>query len=288
MAVRRVAGVFLVSAPRGIVVLAALFGALVAPVRADHGRAPASHLDPAVLAIDEAKHLGAPLPPDVPLIGEDGQRFALGALFGKPLLLLLSYYGCDGSCPVMNRLLAETIGGVKRFRAGEHFRVLTLSFDAKDDLHALQQFARALAIAPETRSGWHFALAANRDAIERVASAAGYRYSWSVPDRVFVHPAVLIVLSSEGRIARYLPATSIGPRDIELALIEADWNRAARSGRVLDLLAGACFSYSYKDGRYVLNVPLFAAAGSVTLGAVLLILSFSVFGGLARKKENHA
>lgn len=276
------------SAARHLALLAALVAAFGSPARAEHGRTPPSHLDPALLAIDEAKHLGAPLGGDLALIGEDGRRFALGELFGKPLLLLLSYYSCDGACPAMNRVLAEAIAGVKRFRSGEEFRVLTLSFDAKDDLGALRHFVDTLGVAPAARAGWRFALAADRADIKRITEAVGYRYFWSVRDRVFVHPAVLIVLSPEGRVARYLPAASIGPRDIELAMIESDWNRAAGSARMLDILAGACFSYSYKDGRYVLNAPLFIAAGSLTLGAVLLILSFSVFGRFRKKERDSA
>jgi protein SCO1/2 len=256
------------------------------PAHAQHGHAPSpSHIDPALLAIDEAKYLGAPLPGDVELIAEDGRRLALGELFGKPLLLVLSYYGCDGSCPVMNRALAEAIARVQRFRPERDYRVLTLSFDAKDDLSALRQFASSLPIPPEARYGWYFTLAASRSAIERVTEAAGYRFFWSVRDRIFVHPAAIVVLSPAGRIARYLPAASIEARDVELALIEADWERVTQSARVLDLLAGACFSYSYKDGRYVLNIPLFVAAGSVTLGAALVILSFSWFGRLRRRSH---
>lgn len=266
---------------------ALLLGAATS-ARGHNVRAPVSQPDPALFALDEAKHLGAPLPADAELVGEDGRRFRLGELFGKPLLLLLSYYDCDGSCPATHRVLAEALGGAKRMRAGSHYRVLTLSFDAKDDLAALRRFEQALGLVPELRAGWRFALGADRRAIENIASAAGFRYRWSVQDRVFVHPALLVVLTPEGRIARYLPAASIRPRDVELAIIEADWNRIAQSGRVLDLLAGACFSYSYKDGRYVLNVPLFAAAGSVTLGASLLILSFSVFGRRRKKERNGA
>lgn len=253
-----------------------------------HGRTPPSQLDLARIAIEESRHLGAPLAPDIPLLAEDGRRFALGELYGKPLLLLLSYYGCEGACPTANRTLAEAIGAVRRFRPGEDFRVLTLSFDAKDDLSALRRFAASLEIPHAARRGWRFALAAERTAIERVTQTVGFRYFWSVEERVFVHPAVLIVISPAGRVARYLPAASIGSRDVELALIEADWNRVTSSGRVLDLLQGVCYSYSFKDGRYVLNLPLFAAAGSLTLGAVLLILSFSVFGRFRKKEQGGA
>jgi protein SCO1/2 len=262
--------------------------ALAGAARAEYGRVPDSHVDVSLLAIDEAKHLGVPLGADLALLDEDGGRFALGELFGRPVLLLLSYYGCDGACPTVNRRLAEAIAGVKRFRPGEDFRVLTLSFDRKDKPAAARHFVRTLGIGDDARRGWRFALFADGADIKRVAESVGYRYFWSVRDRAFMHPNVLIVLSPEGRVARYLPAGTIGPRDIELAMIESDWNRMTGASRVLDLLAGVCFSYSYKDGRYVLNAPLFIAAGSLTLGLAAVIVSFSVFRRSRRREAQSA
>jgi protein SCO1/2 len=256
--------------------------------RAEYGRTPESHVDVSALAIDEAKHLGVPLGADLPLVDEDGRRFALGELFGRPVLLLFSYYGCDGACPTVNRRLAEAISGVKRFRPGEDFRVLTLSFDRKDKPDAVRHFVRTLGVETEARRGWRFALFADGADIKRIAESVGYRYFWSVRDRMFVHPNALIVLSPEGRVARYLPAATIGPRDIELAMIESDWNRVTGAASVLDLLTGVCFSYSYKDGRYVLNAPLFIAAGSLTLGLAAAVLSFSVFRRSRRREAQSA
>jgi protein SCO1/2 len=271
---------------RSTAALLALAAGLVNAANAEYGRTPDSHVEPALLAIDEAKHLGVPLGADLALLDEDGRRFALGAFLGRPALLLFSYYSCDGACPTVNRRLAEAIAGVQRFRPGADFRVLTLSFDRKDNPEAVRHFVRTLGIDGAARHGWRFALFADGADIKRIAELVGYRYFWSVRDRLFVHPNVLIVLSPEGRVARYLPAANIGPRDVELALIESDWNRVTGSARMLDLVAGTCFSYSYKEGRYVLNAPLFVAAGSLTLGFAAVILSFALFRR-SRKREVH-
>ncbi len=268
--------------------LAAACALLAFAAHADHGRAPESHIDVNALAIDEAKFLGTPLEDSLAFIGEGGERFRLKELLGKPLLLLFSYYSCDGSCPTVNRRLAEAIVNMERFRSGEDFHVLTVSFDRKDTPADIRQFVQTLGLEQRGYRGWRFALFADGTDIKRVAGEIGYRYFWSVRDRVFVHPAALIVVSPEGRVARYLPAASIGPRDIELALIESDWNRVTASTRLVDIASGICFSYNFKEGRYVLNAPLFIAAGSLTLGVVLLILSFSVFGRFRNKERDSA
>ncbi|MDP1691486.1 MAG: SCO family protein [Burkholderiaceae bacterium] len=259
--------------------IAALAAALAAavPVLAQPGNSPQpSNLDPATLSIDEAKFIGTPLDGDLPLIGEDGRRFPLREMFGKPLLLLFSYYSCDGACPTVNRKLAEAINGAQRFRAGEDYRVLTVSFDRKDTAASLRKFVQLLGpgAAP---NAWRFALFADADDTQRIAEKVGYKYFWSVRDRLFVHPNVMVVLTPEGRVARYLPAWTIGPRDVDLALIESDWGRLSASSRLLDIATGICFSYSYKEGRYKLNVPLFIAAGSLTLGFASVIAGFAVF-----------
>ncbi|MBE7416446.1 MAG: SCO family protein [Ideonella sp.] len=275
MAVRRHAALLLVAL--------ALAVAAAAPARAQAVRAPTpSHLDPAQLEIDEARFLGTPIDGDLRLIGEDGRTFRLDELYGKPLLLLFSYYSCDGACPMVNRRLAEAIAGATRFRAGEDYRVLTVSFDRKDSAANVRKFVQQLGpgVAPQ---GWRFALFADDGDIQRIADKVGYKYFWSVRDRLFVHPNVLIVLTPEGRVARYLSSWTIGPRDIDLALIESDWMRIGASSRIIDIAAGICFSYSYKEGRYVLNAPLFVAAGSLTLGFAAVIAGFAVFRRGARK-----
>ena len=90
--------------------------------------------------IDEARHLGARPDAAVALTDSDGRTFPFGDMLGKPLILLLSYYGCDGTCPAINVELARVLAKVDRFRLGEDYRVLTVSFDARDDERTAADF----------------------------------------------------------------------------------------------------------------------------------------------------
>jgi len=233
----------------------------------------ATTIDPKLMQIDEPRHLGAALPRDLAMTDADGREFALGELLGKPAILLLSYYGCDSSCPTMNMLLYKELPKVTRFRLGTDYRVLTVSFDGNDGPAAAAEFLRKSGIPQDLKSGWRHAILKDRDtAIAALANAVGFRYFWSNRDKMFLHPNVLVFITPDGRIARYLYGTTLDARAIELALIDADWNRIANSASVFDMLTGVCFSYNYSQGRYQPNYPLLIGVGSFFLGVILMLL----------------
>ena len=99
---------------RGFLIIVLLFlgagGGIPAVYAAPYGISGSeSTFDPSLMQIDETKHLGAPLEKGVALIDETGKEFTLGEMLGKPLILLFSYYGCDGSCPIINKNLRQAL-----------------------------------------------------------------------------------------------------------------------------------------------------------------------------------
>ncbi|MBL8491971.1 MAG: SCO family protein, partial [Rhodocyclaceae bacterium] len=118
-----------------------------------------SVVDSSFMQIDEPKYLGSRLPEETVLTDAAGQDFRIGDLRGKPLILMLSYYGCDGTCPVMNAELAKALAKVDRFRLGEDYRVLTVSFDRKDTPASAAEFLDKTGAVPEgMRGGWRHAV----------------------------------------------------------------------------------------------------------------------------------
>lgn len=244
---------------------------------AEYGRIPPTAIDPAALTINEAEHLGRRLNRNIMLRDENSTEFALGDLLDKPLILVFSYYQCDGACPTINQNLARTVLAAQRFRPGEDYRVLTVSFDRNDGPEQLQHFVHHLKLPAEVNAGWRHAVVKQPEDLAALIQSVGYKYFWSVRDKVFVHPNVLIFVSPDGRVARYLYGLSASPRDVELALIEANGGRIAKPSQAIDYLTGICFSYNFSEGRYVLNYPLFIAMGSFAFGVVLVVFSFTVY-----------
>jgi protein SCO1/2 len=239
---------------------------------------PESAIDPAVLQIDELKHLGTPLDAGLPLVDQDGRPLVLGELRGRPAILLLSYYGCDGTCSTFNRSLAHALEGVGRFRIGTDYQVLTVSFDKTDTVESTRAFVDKAGLPDTLRIGWRHAVLRNAETdIARLTGSLGFNFFWSRADQTFLHPNVMVFLTPDGRVARYLYGNRLDPGDIEKALIEADWNRIANSANVIDILTGVCFSYSYAEGRYHFNYSLFAGLGSMLLGLSIIGLGAFVY-----------
>lgn len=231
-----------------------------------------STVSASLVQIDEARHLGAPVRADVLLTDEQGRDFKLGDMLGKPVILLLSYYGCDGTCPTMNGELAKVLEKVERFRLGRDYRVLTVSFDPRDSDRTAHQFlTKTGAVTDAMRAGWRHAVLADRGTTAFAASV-GFKFFWSDAGKAFMHSNVLVFLTPEGRVARYIYGTRMDARTIELALTEADWNRISSSTALFDILTGACFSYNYSEGRYQPNYAQLIGFASFLLGLGLIVL----------------
>lgn len=254
---------------------AAVLGAAQAAQAGPMLREPTSEIDPEVFKIQETKYLGVRPDRALSFLDDQGRPFALGDLArDKPLVLVLSYYMCDGTCSVVNADLLNLLSKVKAYRIGRDFRVLTVTFDENDTLDTLSAFRKSLPLPEEWRPAWTFALPAAPGEARKLADAVGFKYFWSPRDKTFLHPGVFVFLSPEGRVSRYLYSNNSRPLDVELALTDSFAERLT-PGDAVNYAVSLCYSYNYKDGRYVLNIPLFVGVGSLTLG--ITVFAFSVF-----------
>ena len=243
-----------------------------------------STLDPNVVKIDEAKFLGTPLDKDLVLIDEKGNEFTLAEKMGRPLILLFSYYTCDGVCETLNQYLAQRLIELKKSEPERDYQALTISFDKNDNIESLGYFLNNRVGVPENlKDRWKLSVMKNSEDIKRLTDSVGVRYFWSHRDKTFIHPNAFIFVTPKGRVARYLHGAEFTVKDLNLALIDADWEKISQAGRVIDILAGACFSYNYKEGKYTLSVPLVVGVASLLTGIFITIFAFRV---KINKKKN--
>jgi protein SCO1 len=99
----------------------------------------------------------------------------------------------------------------------------------------------------------------------------GFRYVWDEATRQFAHPAGLLVLTPEGRIANYLFGVEYAPKDLRLALVAA---ADGTIGNAADQLLLYCYRYDPQTGRYSASImSVVRILGGLTvlgLGAFIL------------------
>ena len=260
---------------------------LIAPEIAypEYGAIPESSIDPAVIKIDEDKYLGAKISGDYIFLDEKGEEFKMGDIMGKPIIILLSYYSCNGLCPTANKKLKDVITGLNRFKAGEDYRIITLSFDKEDDILRMRMFTDMAGLRGLTGDSWRIVVMKNKDEIENLTGSVGFKFFWSSRDKMFLHPNVFIFISPEGRVVRYLYGTSLNVREVELAITEAIWEQSASSNsKVADLISMACYSYNFKEGKYTVNYPIVIGFGSLLLGISFISIPLLVLRKRKRKE----
>ena len=189
------------------------------------------------------------LPLDLEFQNDQGRTVRLGDYIkDRPVLLSFNYFHCIDLCPVMLEELAKSLNQLD-FNLNEQFAVITVSIDPSETTREAADKKQALVSLygrDGASEGWHFLLGAPT-VLGVLAQAAGLRYQYDAGTKQFVHPLGLLVLTPQGRIARYLYGLDIPARDIRLALIEAS---EGKIGSPLDQVALLCYHYEPLSGTY--------------------------------------
>ena len=236
---------------------------------------PSSTLPAPLREIGFDQNLNARVPLDTAFNDESGRAVRLGDYFGqRPVVLLFAYYDCPMLCTVAINGLASALN-VLSLEPGKDFEIVTVSFNPRDT-PATASAKKASYIArykqPGAAAAWHF-LTGSQESIDRLTKAAGFRYVWDAETQQFAHPTGVMVLTSDGRLARYLFGIEYGPRDLRYAIVDASNGRV---GSAVDSLLLFCYHYDPARGRYgVAIMRLIRAGGAATvlaLGAFIFIM----------------
>jgi protein SCO1 len=218
--------------------------------------------------------LSQQIPLDAVFKDEQGRELRLGQLFnGKPVVLSLVYYACPMLC---NQVLNGMLGSFRQitFNLGEQYDVVTVSFDPREtpDLAAAKKSTYIKAYnRPGAEANWHF-LTGDEANIKRLTEAVGFRYTWDEQTKQFAHASGIMVLTPEGRLARYFYGIEYPPRDLRLGLVEASQNKI---GTPVDALMLYCYHYDPATGKYgaiVMNIVRLAGGATVFLIVGLLLV----------------
>lgn len=232
------------------------------------------------VTVDEK--LGDIAPLDLPFVDEHGQRVTLRDYLreGRPVILTLNYYRCPMLCTLVLNGAANAIREVDLV-PGEDYQIVTVSIDpaetpslARMKEDAYVEFVEGDVDPARLREGWAF-LTGEKQNIDALAAAVGYGYAWVESEKQYAHPAVITLLSPEGKITRYLYGIQFDPKTLRLSLVEAS---EGKIGSTLDRFLLTCFHFDPDTGRYSrMAVGVMRLGAGLTVGVIAVALGGLLF-----------
>jgi len=241
-------------------------------------------LPPELEGVGVGERLGHHVDLNLEFVNESGRPVKLREFFstGKPVLLTLAYYTCPMLC---NLILNGQTAALKEvpWTPGEQFEVVTVSFDPRDtpELARKKKTNYLEMYGKPSGEGWHF-LTDYDENVKKLADQVGFHYKWDQQQEQFAHTAVIMFLTPDGRVSRYLYGIKFSPRDVRLALTEAG---EGKMGSTVDKLLLYCFHYDPSSKGYTLfAMNVMRAGGALTV----VILAFVILRLLRRERYRAA
>jgi len=196
------------------------------------------------------EHLDGQVPGELEFVDSQGKPVTLGQFSDgrRPLLLTLNYSNCPMLCSLQLNGLFEGMKGMK-WDIGREFDMITVSIDpleTPERASMTKQKYLKLYRRPGAAEGYHF-LTGSEENIQKLAEAVGFRYKYVPQTRQYAHAAVTMVLTPDGRVARYLYGVQYDPQTLRLSLLEAS---EGKIGSTTDRILLFCFHYDAEQGRY--------------------------------------
>jgi protein SCO1 len=231
---------------------------------------------PAVLrSVGIDQKMGAQVPVNLPFLDESGHSVTLSQYLGKPVILALVYYQCPSLC---NMVLNGVLRSVKNLSltAGNEYDIVAVSFDPREtsEMAAAKKASYVKGYnRPGAEQGWHF-LTGPEASSKTLAEAIGFHYAYDAVSNQYAHGSAIMLLTPDGRVARYFYGIDYQARDVKLGLVEASDRRI---GSAIDAVMLYCYHYDPSNGKYgmlVMNVLRVAGLVTVVTLAGFMIVMF--------------
>lgn len=230
------------------------------------------------------EHLGRQIDLNLEFIAENGYPVPLKSFFrqGKPVLLTLAYYQCPMLC---NLVLNGQAAGMKElaWTPGDEYEAVTVSIHPNETFNlALNKKLAYVESLGRGDKGWHF-LSDTHDNARKLANQVGFQYRYDARQDQYAHPAVVLVLTPDGRVSRYLYGIQFTQRNLRLALTEAS---EYKLGNTIEKLLLFCYHYDPAARSYVPFARNFMRGGGVLIVLALGITMYRLFRA-ERARESH-
>jgi len=241
------------------------------------------------IGIDE--RVGARIPADLHFLNQDGRDVRLGDYFGdgKPVMLVLAYYECPMLCTIV---LNGVVDGVRElpFDAGDGYRIVTVSFDPRDDVKGAARKRETYLNAygkPIPPKGWDFLVMRPGDAssVRALADTVGFHYRWDEENKQFAHAAGAFLFTPSGQLARTLNGIRFPVMNLRLSLVEAS---EGKLGGPWDKILLFCYHYDPNSKGYALAASRIMRFGGLLMVVVLALVLGRFWLRERRRARNEA
>lgn len=225
------------------------------------------------------ENLGGVIPGDIFFYDETGKKVNVREILSKaPTIIAPVYFTCPNVCNILQSSLANIIPEIS-LKPGEDYQVISASFDEYDTFEIAKSKKRNFMAAMDNKfpeDHWKF-LTSDKENIKKLMDSIGFKFRRQGKD--FIHSVVVVAVSTDGKIVRYVYGTRILPFDLTMSLVEAQKGKVGLSvKRVLSY----CFSYDPTGKRYVFNIM--RVSGTLILSGLFIIFLVLVFGGKKNRR----
>lgn len=237
--------------------------------------APEPSLSPELRAIEVTDRRGDRVDTGLRFTDEQGREVVLADMFDgeRPVAFTLNYYRCRVVCSVQLEGLADALAKLD-WEAGEDFRLVTVSIDPRETpVDASAKREKVLDVVGKGQTmPWAF-LTGDELNIRALAAELGISYAYDAEQDQYAHPGVVVFLTPDGRVSRYLYGLAYDPLDVKLGLYEA---ADGKIGGPVEQIYLSCFSYDATIGQYgPFAMGIMRVGGAFTaliLGTLILFL----------------
>ncbi len=217
---------------------------------------------------------------DTPWTTDTGKPILLNTLFtDKPVILVPVYYTCPMLCQLVLKGLAKGLSKMDLLTNGD-FDLIVYSINPNDT--TANAAAKKAEFLKDYTTRQHARLVTfltgDEKAIRSLSKSVGFKYEKDPASGEYVHSAVLLFLSPEGKIMRYMGGIDFDPRSVKLALIEA---ANGKVGSFWDQILLICYHYNPTKGKYSMAVDEILRVGG---GLTVLLLAWFIIGSLKNEK----
>jgi protein SCO1/2 len=137
-------------------------------------------------------------------------------------------------------------------------------------------------LSPARAERWHFLSGAPAD-IARLTESVGFSYGYDQATHQYAHPAGFVLITPEGKIARYFFGFDFTANELGHAFDQA---AARRIASPIERLLLVCFHYDLTSGPYSALIVEVLRVASIVMLLGLLALAWILLGRARRRRTS--